>query len=245
MIKFHNTEILGLGNMVDAFKRTSAFPRYSDSGVCDWVYCFDCDNTYCPYAGEDNIYEVWPTFRLGENDLKIFREHLRDETFNRKYEKYVSVRAYIEAPLYWWADFNAYKEDAIVYNDSFIIALHNQTFERCDFCSDSLVDISGSEQNGIQELFEVKAESLLNGTIAALNAARSNYLRTKEEPYLRQIYQLLPSCYIQKSLVEIKFPELHNIYKLSSHDSIQKKEWIEFRKWCESIPWFSKMYLEE
>lgn len=240
MIIFYNTEIHGVINMMSSFEKIQDLTYETDSGVCDWIYCFDC-NADCIYAGKDNVYGVLPTYSIGKNDLKIIRENARDKTFNNNYEKFVSVSAYVCAPLYWWNDFNTYRDRAIVYSNDLIVNIHKRAFERCDFCLSDLVDTSGCEKDGISEFLTIEAGPIIDKIITTLNASRENYLRTSDEIYLRQIYQLLPSCYFQESFIELDIQELLHIYNVSIHNS--KSEWNEFRRWCENIPWFSEIYL--
>ena len=88
---------------------------------------------------------------------------------------------------------------------------------------------------GSPELLNMQAKNMLEIIIGVLNAARDNYLKTKDKKYWWQMIQLLPSSYNQTRNVMMNYEMLANIYK--SRKDHKLDEWREFCKWIESLPY--------
>lgn len=54
-----------------------------------------CDNFRC--------------YAVGDNDLKLMKTLFNAGTEHRKYDRMIQVWMDIEAPLYWWKEFDTYK----------------------------------------------------------------------------------------------------------------------------------------
>ena len=54
--------------------------------------------------------------------------------------------------------------------------------------------------------------------------------------------QLLPSSYNQKRTVQLNYQVLKSMYFARRHHKLD--EWVEFCKWCESLPYFREICIE-
>ena len=71
--------------------------------------------------------------------------------------------------------------------------------------------------------------------VNVLNAARFNYLKTKDKRYWWQIIQLLPSSYNQRRTVQLNYAVLRNMYHARKNHKLD--EWKDFCTWMETLPY--------
>ena len=114
--------------------------------------------------------------------------------------------------------------------------IHEKEFALEDFSCEHLINSPLIESEpGMPELYNMQAKHMLEIVIGVLNAARFNYLKTKDKKYWWQMIQLLPSSYNQKRTVMLNYEVLANIYK--SRRTHKLDEWVELCKWIESLPY--------
>jgi hypothetical protein len=85
--------------------------------------------------------------------------------------------------------------------------------------------------------------SCLSYTIDQLNGCRDLYLQSKDKNDWWQMIQLLPSSYNQKRTVQLNYQVLKNMYLARKHHKLD--EWIEFCKWCETLPYFNEICIQK
>lgn len=57
----------------------------------------------------DSVFYKDEPMVLGDNDLKLMKTLFNAGTEHRKYDRMIQVWMDIEAPLYWWKEFDTYK----------------------------------------------------------------------------------------------------------------------------------------
>ena len=93
-----------------------------------------------------------------------------------------------------------------------------------DFSCEHLINSPLIESEpGMPELYNMQAKHMLEIIIGVLNAARFNYLKTKDKKYWWQMIQLLPSSYNQTRNVMMNYEVLANIYKSRKNHKLD--EW--------------------
>ena len=204
MIKIENTEIFGW----EAAIRGMRNPMNS------WK---DSDSHFSQYENY-----------VGEKDLKLMQNLIKPGTGDhRKYLRYIDVWVDIEAPLYWWKEFDTYRMGVtpdpgeIEMNScSTMHKIHAKKFDFCDFS---------------HEKMSLMAKSCLENTINCLNNARELYLETKEKSHWWDMIQLLPTSYNQRRTLKLNYEVLRNMY--FARRSHKLDEWREVCKWIKSLPY--------
>lgn len=114
--------------------------------------------------------------------------------------------------------------------------IHSKEFTLDDFSHEHLINSPLVEKEpGIPEILNVQALDMLKITIEVLNAARFDYLKTKDKKYWWQMIQLLPSSYNQRRTVMLNYEVLANMYK--SRKDHKLDEWRDFCDWIKTLPY--------
>ena len=125
----------------------------------------------------------------------------------------------VEAPLYWWKEFDTYKVGTVANSCSTMHKIQAKEFTLEDFSTDHL-----SQTNLI----------IMKMVVDALNNARLDFLSQKDKRDWWQMIQLLPSSYNQKRTVQLNYAVLKNIYHARRNHKLD--EWHTFCHFIESLP---------
>jgi hypothetical protein len=182
---------------------------------------------------------------IGENDLKLLKSLSKAGSDHGKFLRMINVSVDIIAPLYWWKEFDTYKVGTVANSCSTMHKLTEKEFELDDFSHDHLTP--GTIDNVLKPL------------ITILNASREAYLKfeefNKEDPegwdegitckkdIWWQMIQTLPSSYNQKRTVQLNYQVLKTMYFARKNHKLD--EWHEFCAWCETLPYFKEICLDE
>ncbi len=169
---------------------------------------------------------VWPhieghdAVQLGDNDYKLMTSLAKGGAVHAKYRRMIPVFLTIDAPLYWWKEFDTYKVGTVANSCSTMHKIHSNEFTLSDFSHEHL----GKFERGV-----------LVYLIDALNWARDKFLETKEKKWWWHMIQLLPSSYEQKRTVMLNYEVLVNIYESRKNHKLD--EWHTFCDWIEQLPY--------
>jgi hypothetical protein len=217
----------------------------SDSTICLGADGFeDCTisiSGVCP-RHEDFRYDV---FCMGEKDHKLMTSLANGGAVHAKYRRMIPVFLTINAPLYWWKEFDTYKVGTVANSCSTMHKIHSKEFTLDDFSHEQLV---GLYAPGYSEAFiDISDEYDEHGkwcsplfvleefVIKSLNANREMFLETKDKKYWWQIIQLLPTSYNQKRTVMLNYEVLVNIYHSRKNHKLD--EWHTFCDWIKELPY--------
>ena len=198
-----------------------------DSGRC----LENCVNTSgldtCPV---NNCFD----FAVGEADHNLMTKLANGGAVHAKYRRMIPVWVTINAPLYWWKEFDTYKVGTVANSCSTMHKIHSKEFTLDDFSHEHLDDDS-------MTVFE--------HIIANLNDARDIFVNGRKEKhyeiakgqkdYWWQMIQLLPTSYNQKRTVMLNYEVLVNIYKWRRNHKLD--EWHTFCDWIEGLPYADLM----
>ena len=159
-------------------------------------------------------------FFLGENDRNLMVSLAKGGAVHAKYRRMIPVFLTINAPLYWWKEFDTYKVGTVANSCSTMHKIHSKEFTIDDFSRDHLNE---------------KSVHILNITVEYLNAVRDAFLFTKDKNYWWQMIQLLPTSYNQKRTVMLNYEVLVNIYHSRKNHKLD--EWRDFCDWIETLPY--------
>lgn len=180
---------------------------------------------------------------IGPNDLTLMKKLCAAGTDHCKFRRMITVSMDINAPLYWWKEFDTYKVGTVANSCSTMHKIAEKEFTMDDFSHEHFLSFKSEDDAQKVPYIDVspyKDESIIfspNGVleciiIPMLNNCRDRFLETKDKKYWWQIIQLLPSSYNQRRTVMLNYEVLANIYKSRKNHKLD--EWQTFCKTMES-----------
>lgn len=222
MIKISNVKVNGFEDAIRGMRNPMNSWHLSDSR-----YISNTD-TYC--ACED-VVEVghYTSFVIGQKDKELMMKLCKAGPEHRKFMRMITVHLDINAPLYWWKEFDTYKVGTVANSCSTMHKLTEKEFTLDDFSCEHL---------------SKAPKKILKMVIDELNSCRNLYLNGGYDGYVDvepkrkdvwwQMIQLLPSSYNQKRTVMLNYEVLANIYK--SRKDHKLDEWLKLCEWIETLP---------
>ena len=229
MLKIEKVEVTGweaalrgMRNPMNSWEQSDSGREFPDCGACP---------------------DEWRPFYIGPNDLNLIMTLRAAGIDHRKFMRMITVYLDITAPLYWWKEFDTYKIGTVANSCSTMHKIHAKEFTLDDFSHEHLIDSPlVEEEPGKPALLNMQAREMLVILVNVLNAARYNYLKTKDKKYWWQMIQLLPTSYNQKRTIMLNYEVLANIYKSRRHHKLD--EWHMFCDWVETLPYASMINTE-
>lgn len=176
-------------------------------------------------------------FHLGEKDHDLAMRLAENGPVHAKYRRMMPIWVTINAPLYWWKEFDTYKVGTVVNSCSTMHKIQEHEFTMDDFSCEHLMEWDDYENDikPLQSERTVNYKWVMLDTISALNNARDLYLLSnRDKRFWWQMIQLLPTSYNQKRTIFLNYEVLANIY-ISRKDH-KLEEWRTFCKWIEQLP---------
>ena len=207
MIKITNTEVFGWNATVRGMRNPMNSWARMDS---DWDFVED------PSIINPNDQVL---FVLGPNDADLMRRLCKGGPVHAKFRRMITVYADIEAPLYWWKEYDTYKVGTVANSCSTMHKIHARDLTLDDFSHEHLNAFN---------------TAILKAYIDTINADRKIFVDTNDKEAWYQMIQMLPSSYNQLRTVELNYEVLNNIY----HSRLNHKldEWHTVCDWIESLP---------
>lgn len=202
MLTVENFEVLGLEHSIRGMRNPMNSWDKSDSA---WVY--------------ENPDEEW-TFRVGDNDLSLMRKLAAGGSCHAKYRRMIAVYADINAPLYWWKEFDTYKVGTVANSCSTMHKIHSRDLRLEDFSYEHLDEDS---MHFLLSLLEL------------VNRKRRDFVESKNKTSWYNMIQLLPESYNQKRTVMMNYEVLSSIYPMRRNHKLD--EWHTFCDWVETLPY--------
>lgn len=163
---------------------------------------------------------------LGEKDYDLLKKLSRCDASERKFLRQIPVLMVIEAPLYWWKEFDTYKVGTTSNSTSTMHTIMKKRFDYTMFSTDQLLMIG---------------EVALDAYISELNNIRDRWLECEDSKLKKKLWyniiQLLPSSWMQKRTVSLNYEVLKNIYKQRRGHKLE--EWRKFCDYIETLPLYS------
>lgn len=186
----------------------------------DSEYChekFDCEG--CVLRDEKgnctNKSEIDPVLALGPNDYKLLTKLANAGPDHGKFLRMITVTMDINAPLYWWKEYDTYKVGTVANSCSTMHKIHSKEFTLDDFSCENL---------------EYTSMRCLMNLIDHLNYERECYNRSKDKHDWWQLIQLLPTSYNQTRTVQVNYQVLKSMYHARRNHKLD--EWHTF---CDAI----------
>ena len=157
---------------------------------------------------------------LGENDLALAKRLCKAGRDHRKFLRQIFVSVDINAPIYWWKEFDTYKVGTVSNSTSTMHKIHSREFRMDQFSHDQMTP---------------KTREKLSEIVAYLEELRQEYLRTKDRQVWMDMIQLLPSSYNQLRTCSLNYEVLANIYH--SRKNHKLNEWHTFCDYIRTLPY--------
>lgn len=231
MINIETIEVSGLKGAILGMR--NPFKNRNKSDSC--VYDLDSDGN--------------PIWTIGHKDLELCQKLLRaggDD--DSKFMRYIHVQADVNAPLYWWKEFDTYKVSTVANSESTMHTIMKREIDMNDFSWETLdgtvlYDCDGEQMTQLE---------WAKGTIDFLNHIRERYARAVErkdpQSYIiwKQLIQMLPSSYMQKRTVDLNYQTLRRIFFARRHHKLT--EWSGengFCGWIKTLPYAEELITYE
>ena len=211
MIKIEHTEVFGWDAAIRGMRNPLNSWAKMDSY---WTHIEDAE------TGQTAKFE----FFVGENDLGLMKKLARAGSDHGKFLRYINVTCDINAPLYWWKEFDTYKVGTVANSTSTMHKIQAKEFTLEDFSCEHLMD---------------EAKYILSSTIGIMNLCRDKFNETKDKKWWWQMIQMLPTSYNQKRTVQLNYQVLKSMYHARKNHKLDC--WHDFCAWCESLPYFIEL----
>lgn len=192
----------------------------SDSGKC-------CDHCINPHGNGLCPVEDCSDFVIGDNDLDLMERLAAGGSVHAKYRRMIPVFLTVNAPLYWWKEFDTYRvgvcpnpADIEMNSCSTMHKIHSKEFIMDDFSHEHL------DKYGV---------GCMDMVMQNLNSNRDYFLETGEKTYWHNMIQLLPDSYNQRRTLMLNYEVLANIYRWRKDHKLD--EWHTFCDWIRSLPY--------
>lgn len=186
------------------------------------------------WSKSDSVFYDDFSCQIGQNDLDLMERLIKSGAEHRKFLRMIHVQMDIEAPLYWWKEFETYKIGTVSNSCSTMHKIHTKEFTLDDFSHEHLTcKTEGLWVNADGRDFMCSALDFCQIICDVLNHYRELYLETKDKKYWWQMIQLLPSSYNQLRTVDLNYEVLLNQYFQRKDHKLD-----EWRIYCEQIKCF-------
>lgn len=165
---------------------------------------------------------------LGEKDLALAKQLRKAGSDHRKYLRQILVSVDIEAPLYWWKEFDTYKVATVANSTSTMHTIHKKALTR------EMFSLEAISQEG-QRVFD--------DYLGYLEDLRLAYNETKDKKIWNEIIKLLPSSFNQLRTVTLNYESLMGMYHARKNHKLI--EWHHFCEWIKDLPYFKEIILED
>ena len=211
--------IEGMRNPMNSWEKSdSGICTGFDEGLCDHCHFYEDEDDGCTTFC--NNHDDEPIFVIGEADHKLMTSLAKGGAVHAKYRRMIPVYLTINAPLYWWKEFDTYKVGTVCNSCSTMHKIQAKEFTLDDFS---------------HEHFCLSSKDVMAKIIGALNIERQIFLNTKNKESWWQMIQLLPTSYNQKRTVMLNYEVLVNIYHSRKNHKLD--EWHTFCDWIEGLPY--------
>lgn len=226
MIEISNLEVTGFEAAMRGMRNPKNSWHLSDSF---WAYDNDHTNRYF----------------VGPNDLRLAEQLAGGGGVHAKYRRMIIVTMDINAPLYWWKEFDTYKVGTVANSCSTMHKITDKEFKMSDFSTDHLDDHAMrimqavvNALNHYRDEYQIVSKRLKNDTSLTHNERR--HFVGKQERMWWQMIQLLPSSYNQKRTVQFSY---ENVVEFIRWRYFHKQdEWRIYDRWLiDNLPYFWEM----
>lgn len=254
-MKFENTDVWGfehalriMHNSKESWDKSDSFNCHEGMGDCERCPFFIDNHQYTSNEcqKESELDEKNDVFIIGENDLELAQALIKEGSDQRKFICQIFVSVDITAPLYWWKEFDKYKNTVVnSYSTMYELAnapITTECFEMDDFEDLYPFRAFGKGGSGTRKIFEL--------LLTFLEELRLAYNETKDKRYWKELIRLLPESWLQKRTVIMSYENILNMYQ--QRGNIKLNEWsgkddptkTNFCKWALNLPYAEQLFVK-
>lgn len=213
MIKVENIEIFNFGGAMRGLRNPMNSWEKSDS-----------------YTDEIGI------FNIGSNDMKLAQRMLNGGPEESKFMRQIMISMDIEAPIFWFKEFDTYKVGTTANSCSTMHKLASSEIGAQNFSFD--MDIADFPEE-YQELVSM----IRVNSVYYCEQLRKAYEKTKDKRIWRALVEVLPMAWNQRRTWTANYQVLRNIYFQRRNHKLD--EWREFCQIIESLPYGKELICYE
>ncbi len=189
-------------------------------------------NPFNSWEKSDSV--LWPEpgnqSYIGKNDLELMMKLSKAGTDHSKFMRMINVSMDINAPLYWWKEFDTYKVGTVANSCSTMHKIHEKEFTLDDFSHEHLDDESMITLCNVIDSLNASRRIFVEGCITKYFSIEPN-----NKDFWWQMIQLLPSSYNQKRTISTNYAVLKNIYHARKDHKLD--EWRDLCNWIRGLPY--------
>ena len=160
-----------------------------------------------------------PEYIIGDNDYELSMKLIRAGTDHRKHIRLIDAWIEIDAPLYWWKEFDTYRFGVDKVSESTMHTLKKHEISEEDF-----------------DLGEYKDNPVVQNFIDFLE-------RHRKADDIDDLSKILPQSYRQKRICKVSYEALRNMYQARKNHKLP--EWREFCDWIKYNPPYPNFITKE
>ena len=144
---------------------------------------------------------------IGPEDLKLMSKLAKLGGSHAKFRRYITVTVDIDAPLYWWKEFDTYKVGTVANSESTMHTITDRPLTLKDFAIEYLEDGTDTIDRFMDVIFH------LNDLRDEYLVMRKNGDQEEARMVWYKIIQFLPSSFLQKRTISFNYEVLAHMYK--------------------------------
>ena len=198
---------------------------------------------------------------IGENDLSLARRLIRLGSEHRKFLRQIIICFDLEAPLYFWKEFDTYKVGTVSNSTSTMHKLAStpitlDCFETDDY-EPNLVYLTGVDSRGdnmfsyhltVRDMVESEGQGLNTyyepTIIQFLEELRVKYNETKDKKYWKELIRWLPESWLQKRTITMNYENAFNIINQRKNHKLSEWHFL-VNKFKELLPYSEELLFIE
>ncbi|MBR5593918.1 MAG: hypothetical protein IKW46_07595 [Bacteroidaceae bacterium] len=166
-------------------------------------------------------------FVLGDADHALMTKLNKGGTEHSKYRRMLPVWVTINAPMFWWKEFDTYKIGTVANSCSTMHKIHSKPIEPSDFSIDNF------QMEYLDD--ELELNDMFLNVVCDCEELRRKFIETGDKKYWKGLIELLPMGYNQKRTVMLNYEVMANIYKQRRNHKLD--EWHTLCDWIENLPY--------
>lgn len=188
------------------------------------------------WTKSDSKFGLDSKFIIGPNDMQLAQRMLGGGAEESKFMRQIIISMDIEAPIFWFKEFDTYKIGTTANSCSTMHKLTSSEIGVQNFSFDEFI-----------ENFELEDQELISkirvDIIAYCEELRKRYLETKDKRIWRALIEILPSAWNQRRTWTANYQVLRNIYFQRRNHKLD--EWRAFCKIIEELPYGKELICYE
>ncbi len=246
MLKIENVEVVGWEHAIRGMRNPKNSWDRSDSRMVNTVM----KSVEIAPGVDSMIYEPCEPFPdIGPNDHKLMMSLSSGGPVHAKYRRFIDVYFDVVAPLYWWKEFETYRNvvadnpfDIEMNSCSTMHKIHEKEFELSDFSTEHLSSISLSKLFDTIDTLNIYRRLFVDWDKIDDNTKNAWCVYDRKDAWWQMI-QLLPNSYNQRRTLKTSYESLAGM--LEWREDHKQDEWRVLCKWIRSLPYSEIMDAKE